>query len=77
MVFPGFFVFVFPFFRFSEVINENSISAFNYLDDFSKHLSDCYLKACSHDPFLRIRFLVPKTWKQAFRRSDFKVTFLW
>ena len=26
---------------------------------------------------LRIRFLVPKSWKQAFRRSDFKVPFLW
>ena len=28
---------------------------------FSKSFSILYFKACSHDPFLRIRFLVPKT----------------
>ena len=34
----------------SELINENSLSAFNYLDDFSNHQYDTQIKQRVHLP---------------------------
>ena len=45
------------------------------------HLVTCcklvYIKTPSHDPFFKDPILGSENWKQAFRRSDFEVPFLW
>ena len=42
-----------------------------------KDVSIISINARSQDPILGVPILGPENWKQVFKRSDFKVPFLW